>query len=118
MIGSELELLDALDDLRRPPFEMAVLDALGRVGIVYADEDGVLGILRLAYEDDPTEPVRITDADFPLTRLVPADDLENAVKERDLALSRVAFAAAIVSGDASWADYAQARTDSSSGGVS
>ena len=71
MIQNEGELLEALDDIPYPPFEMAVLDALGRVGIVYADEDAMLGIQRLAYEDEPNDPEIVTQADFPMIRLVP-----------------------------------------------
>lgn len=65
------ELLDALDDIPYPPFEMAVLDSFGRVAVVFADEDAELGILRLPYEDEACQVVAITANDFPLVRLVP-----------------------------------------------
>ncbi len=71
MIQNEGELLEALNDIAYPPFQMAVLDASGQIGIVFADEDAVLGIQRLAYEDEPNDPVSITAADFPMIRLVP-----------------------------------------------
>lgn len=70
MIANLGELLEAFDETPTP-FEMAVLDSLGRVGIVWADEDGEVGILRLAYEDEPLEPVGVTESDFPMIRLTP-----------------------------------------------
>ena len=87
MIKGESELLEALDDIPYPPFEMAVLDASGRVGIVYADEDAVIGIQRLAYEGEPSDPVSITEADFPMVRLLPAPpfDLREAQEAIDQA---------------------------------
>ena len=76
MIRNRGELLDALDDISCPPFEMAVTDARGRVGIVYADEDAVLGVQRLAYEGEPNDPNYVEEEDFPMIRLVPAAEGE------------------------------------------
>lgn len=76
MIRNRGELLDALDDIPYPPFEMAVTDAHGRVGIVYADEDAVLGVQRLAYEGEPNGPKSVEEEDFPMIRIVPAAEGE------------------------------------------
>lgn len=65
------QLLDALDDIPYPPFEMAVIDATGRTALVYADENAVLGILRLPYEEEPCRVEALTAESFPLVRLVP-----------------------------------------------
>lgn len=71
MIETVGELLDALDDIPYPPFEMAVRDSSGRVGIVYADEDAILGILRLPYEGELCAVEALVEDAFPLIRLVP-----------------------------------------------
>jgi hypothetical protein len=64
------QLLDALDDIPYPPFEMAVLDSSGRAALVFADEDAVLGILRLPYEDEPCRVQALNAESFPMQRLV------------------------------------------------
>lgn len=71
MIENMGQLLDALDDIPYPPFEMAVRDSAGRSALVFADEDAVLGILRLPYEDEPCRVEALTADSFPLLRLVP-----------------------------------------------
>jgi hypothetical protein len=65
------QLLDVLDDIPYPPFELAVRDSAGRTALVFADEDAVLGILRLPYEDEACRVEALTADSFPMLRLVP-----------------------------------------------
>lgn len=71
MICDQGELLDALDNIPYPPFEMAVKDNHGRVAIVYADEDATLGILRLPYEDEECAVALVREDHFPMVVLSP-----------------------------------------------
>lgn len=84
MIENEGQLLEALDDIPYAPFELAVREFNGRTALVFADEDAVIGILRIPYEDEPCQVEPISTALWPLVSLSPNDpEPDDSGQERD-----------------------------------